>query len=198
MELLRDGLTFDCSGLAPGPAATLPSVNQWLGVAEHQRPDRLRCVGLSLGPHLRAGQASPSILRSLLELARDMADGFSDCRGLCWVASGTVIDPAAFADLLNHWRASGSFPVQLVASLKDGLAGGVESRGMAYFTGQELRLEPGAAPDQEQSAALALRLASQLIHRGRLDAPEQAMSPHGTPLRLEPSPNGRFVRVWAG
>lgn len=198
VELQRDGLTFDCSGLAPGPAEDLPVVTDWLAIPEDDRADRLRCVGLALGPHLRAGQASPPILRGLLSLAADLAEQFPDCRGVCWAASGTVIEHATFVELVHRWQEGGNFPVQLVTSFKSGLGGGIESRGLAYFTGQELRVEPGVASDDGQGVLLAMRIAGQLIYRGKLDAAEQAVAPDGRPLRLEPSPNGRFVRVWVG
>jgi hypothetical protein len=197
MELHRDGMTFDCSGLAPGPAVAMPVVSQWLGVPKSKRLERLRCVGLSLGPHVRAGQASPPILRRLLGLAREMADGLSNCHALCWVAAGTVIERAAYSELVDRWQDGGPFPAQLVTSFKEGLGGGIESRGLSYFTGQELRIEPGAFADEGQGTLLALRLASQLIYQGRLETAEQATAPDGGMLRLEPSPNGRFVRVWA-
>lgn len=162
------------------------------------RADRLRCVGLALGPHLRAGQASPPIVRGLLTLARSLAEQFAGCRGVCWTAAGTVVERSAFVELVTRWLDGGSFPAQLVTSLKAGLGGGIETRGLAYFTGQELRVEPAAFQDEGQGALLALRLASQLIYQGRLDTVEHATAPDGTALRLEPSPNGRFVRVWAG
>lgn len=198
VELQRDGLTFDCSGLAPGPPEDLPLVSDWLAITEEERADRLRSVGLALGPHLRAGQASPPILRGLLGLAADLAEQFADCRGVCWAASGTMIERGAFVDLVRRWQEGASFPIQLVTSFKSGLGGGIESRGLAYFTRQELRIEPGAFADEGQGTLLAMRIAGQLIYRGKLDAAEQAIAPDGRALRLEPSPNGRFVRVWAG
>lgn len=198
MELHRHGLTFDCSGIAPGPAEALPRITDWLGIDETNRAARLRCVGLALGPHLRAGQASPPILRGLFSLAEEFAAAFEDCRGICWAASGTVIGRDGFLELVRRWQGGGNFPAQLVTSLRAGLGGAIETRGLAYFTGQELRIEPASFTDDGQGALLALRLVSQLIYRGTLEAPEQAVAPDGTPLRIEPSANGRFVRVWAG
>lgn len=198
LELQRDGMTFDCSGLAPGPHEPLPPVHEWLGVATAEREERLRCVGLALGPHLRAGQASAPVLRALLTLAREMGTEFVSCRGVCWAAAGTVLARDIFVDLVDRWQAGGGFPAQLVISLRPGLNGGIETRGLAYFTGQELRLEPVCLQDETQGRFLALRLASQLIYQGRLDAPEQASAPDGSALRLEPSANGHFVRVWKG
>lgn len=198
LGLQQHGLTFDCSGLAPGPAERMPPVRDWLGIAVDDRAERLRCVGLALGPHLRGGQTSPPILRGLLGLARQMADRFSACRGICWAASGTVTERTVFSEFVSRWEEGSVFPAQLVTSLAAGLGGGIESRGLAYFTGQELRIEPGAYSEEGQGALLALRLVSQLIYRGRLEAAEEAVAPDGSSIRLEPSPNGRFVRVWAG
>lgn len=127
-----------------------------------------------------------------------MAASLAACRGVCWAASGTVIGRKGFVELVGRWQDGGAFPAQLVTSLKAGLGGGIETRGLSYFTGQELRVEPASFSEEGQGSLLALRLASQLIYRGTLEVPEQAISPDGTPLRLEPSANGRFVRVWAG
>lgn len=198
LELQRDGMTFDCSGLAPGPHEPLPPVHDWFGIATAEREARLRCVGLALGPHLRAGQASAPVLRALLGLACDLGAQFESCRGVCWAASGTVAAHDIFIDHVARWRGGGGFPAQLVISLRSGLNGGIETRGLAYFTGQELRIEPAGTIDEASGRLLALRLASQLIHQGRLDAPDLATAHDGTPLRLEPSANGYFIRVWAG
>ena len=197
-ELHKHGLTYDCSGIAPGPAEPLPTVRDWLGIAVDERAERLRCVGLALGPHLRGGQASPPILRALFGLAREMAERFSACRGICWAASGTVTETTVFTEFVARWEGGSGFPAQLVTSLAAGLGGGIESRGLAYFTGQELHIEPGTYHEEGQGALLALRLVAQLVYRGRLELAEEAVAPDGSPIRLEPSPNGRFVRVWAG
>ena len=74
----------------------------------------------------------------------------------------------------------------------------LQSMGLAYFTGQELRLEADLAMDADSSTRLGLRIAEMLAHRGPLEQVELFAGPDGGTVRLEPSGNGRFVRVWPG
>lgn len=197
-ELHRQGMTFDIVGLSPGPGATLPRIRNWLAVAPAERPERMRSLGIALGPHIRAGRADITIFRGLLRLAQGLLEGLPHCLGICWSASGTIIAPADFVEQVRGWDAGGAFPVQMVIAVNESLNGGTQTSGLHYFTGQELRLEPAAAGDDGQASLLALRLASQLIHGGRLDGTETVAAPDGRLLRLVSSPNGRFVRVWPG
>ena len=72
------------------------------------------------------------------------------------------------------------------------------SEGLALFTGQEVRLEPDMIVDQAEAAKLAVRLLDHLIERGKIEARETIVGPDGSPLQLEPSGNGRFVRICRG
>ncbi len=197
-ELQCSGLTFDLVGLMPGAPIPLPEARSWLAISSDDRLGQMRSLGVALGPHIRAGQADVTVLRSLLDLARILLEGLPQCRAICWTASGTIVAPAAFAELVQGWRSGGTIPAQMIVSVKQALGGGIETTGLAYFTGQELRLEPAVATDAGQATLLALRLSAQLVHRGRLTAAEDVSGPDGRLLRLEPSPNGRFVRVWPG
>lgn len=197
-ELLRGGLTFDLLGMRPAQAIPIPDIRSWLAMPSADRASLMGCLGMALGPHIRAGQADVTILRGLLELANGMLAGLPQCRGICWSASGTIVAPDAFAELVQGWNSGGTMPAQMIVSVKQALGGGIETSGLAYFTGQELRLEPPIATDEGHASLLALRLSAQLIHRGRMDAAEDFAGPDGRLLRLEPSPNGRFIRVWPG
>ena len=92
----------------------------------------------------------------------------------------------------------GVFPGLGLAALVPTPDGGMHSQGLALFTGQELRLEPDLASDRATGAKIGLRLMHWLVEHGRLEAPERIPGPDGEPLRMEPSSNGRFVRVWRG
>jgi hypothetical protein len=74
----------------------------------------------------------------------------------------------------------------------------MQSEGLALFTGQELRIEPELAEDKAAAAKIAVRLIDLLVAEGTLAAPRRIAGADGSPLRLEPSANGRFVRVWRG
>ena len=74
--------------------------------------------------------------------------------------------------------------------------GGLQSQGIALFTGQELRLEPELVVDRAAAAKVALRLMHWMVETGTLREEARLTGPDGLPLRLEPSENGRFVRAW--
>ena len=97
-----------------------------------------------------------------------------------------------------RWIEGGVFPGLGLAALTPMPDGGMQSQGLALFTGQELRLEPELAADRTAGAKVALRLMHWLVEHGRLEAKETLPGPDGRPLHLEPSANGRFVRVWRG
>lgn len=195
LELQSGGLTYDLSGLAPGEPICLPQVDNWLGVPETERAERLRCVGLALGPHVRGGQGVVPVLRGLLGIAAKLSAHFAECRGACWAASGTFTSREVFIDLVEHWLGGGAFPAQLFATFSQGTEGALESRGLAYFTGQEIRIEARSTADREQAIMLGLRIVGQLAYRGPVLESEQSMTPDGTPVQLEPSKDGKIIRV---
>ena len=92
-----------------------------------------------------------------------------------------------------HWRVLAS---ALLTSFKEGPDGAIQSRGLSVITGQELRIEPEVEPDMQSAHRLAIRLTSQLILREPMSHAEAITAPDGGTLKLEPSPNGRFIRVW--
>ncbi|ABC63180.1 hypothetical protein ELI_05440 [Erythrobacter litoralis HTCC2594] len=196
LELHIDGMTFDLVGLDPAPRIAVPEIRDWRDIAVEVRGAPLVGVGLAAGPHIEAGKASTPVVRGALRLARLLGDAFAGCAGVCWVPSGVAQSKPAFVDAVDRWLGGGPMPTTFVVTLAAAIDGAIESRGLAWFTGQEVRIEPIVADDREQAKLLAYRLVEQLIHRGTLEAPEQSTAPDGRVLRLEPSANRRYVRVW--
>lgn len=92
----------------------------------------------------------------------------------------------------------GVFPAFCLAALAPTPDGGMQSEGLSLFTGQELRIEPELASDRVEAGKLAVRLLHWLYEHGRVVAPERVTVPDGPSVRLEPSPNLRFIRAWRG
>ena len=137
------------------------------------------------------------VVRSLAWLAARLAD-LPGARAVAWHPARNWCEAAHFRDSVLRWIEGGVFPGLGLASLVPAPDGGLQSQGLALFTGQELRLEPELAEDRAAGAKIALRLMHWLVEHGRLDAPERLPGPDGQTLRLEPSENARFVRVWRG
>ena len=197
LELLANGLTFDLLGLSPGPAAEPPPRGHLFGLGEDFELARMEAITLKPGPHLAEGAALEPVVRSLAWLAA-LLTGLPGARAVAWHPARSWCAPAHYRDSVLRWIEGGVFPGLGLAALVPTPDGGMHSQGLALFTGQELRLEPDLASDRATGAKIGLRLMHWLVEHGRLEAPERIPGPDGEPLRMEPSSNGRFVRVWRG
>ena len=197
LELLANGLTFDLVGLAPGAASDVPPRGHMFGLPEEFETARMEAVRLQPGPHLAEGRAMLPVVRSLAWLAAQLA-GLPGTRAVAWHAARSWCATGQYRDSVLRWIEGGVFPGLGLAALVPTPDGGMHSQGLALFTGQELRLEPDLASDRATGAKIGLRLMHWLVEHGRLEAPERIPGPDGEPLRMEPSSNGRFVRVWRG
>jgi hypothetical protein len=197
LELLFNGLTFDLTGLSPGQPAEAPPQGHTFALPSGLETGRWETITLKPGPHLAGGAAMMPVVRTLAWLAARLAE-LPGARAVAWHAARSWSDPAHYRDSVLRWVDGGVFPGLGLASLSPMPDGGMQSQGLALFTGQELRLEPELMADRAGGAKMALRLMHWLVERGSIDAVERLAGPDGQPLRLEPSSNGRFVRVWRG
>jgi hypothetical protein len=124
--------------------------------------------------------------------------GLRGTEAVAWHSARCWSPPEVYVDGVRRWVEGGVFPGLTLASLSLSPDMGLHSEGLALFTGQELRIEPELVDDRAEAAKLAVRLLDYLIERGRIAAPESIVGPDGAPLRLEPSANGRFVRICRG
>jgi len=196
LELLCEGLTFDLKGIAEPfrvDAQTFPS--QFHGVTCDQ-DDQFEALVLMPGPHLMGGQSQLPIFRAQMALAVTIGASLTEIAAFGWLESKSLIGCDQFVSIVDRWLNGGPVPVPGLISLRDAIDGGVQSVGLSFFTGQELRIEPDQSVDSDDMARLAARLAAHLFLSGKLETTEQITAPDGNPLRLEPSGNGNFVRVW--
>ena len=72
----------------------------------------------------------------------------------------------------------------------------LQSVGLEYWIGQELRLEPPLSADEIAATRLGVRLVNHMVLAGTLESEDRITAPDGRPLVLRPSGNGKFIRVW--
>jgi len=197
LELIANGLTFDVTGLAPGQPAGVPPQGHGYGLPPGFDGGRLEAITLQLGPHLAEGATMLPVVRTLAWLTARLA-GLQNVRAVAWHSARCWSSPEHFRDSVLRWTEGGVFPGLGLAALMPAPDGSMQSEGLALFTGQEVRLEPELVEDRAAAARTALRLLHWLVEHGRLAEQETITGPDGEPLRLEPSANGRFVRVWRG
>lgn len=196
LELLANGLTFDLVGLAPGePAAPPPCVHRY-ALADDAEPAAWEALTMRPGPHLAGGHTMTPVVRTLAWLAALLAQ-LEGVEAVAWHPARSYCAPTHFHDAVLRWIEGDVFPSLGLTALALSPDGGMQSEGLALFTGQELRIEPELMADKTAGAKIAIRLIDLLVESGSVDRPRRIAGPDGSPLRMEPSENGRFVRVSA-
>jgi hypothetical protein len=169
LELLRDGLMFDCQGLGRGAPLHLDSALQQVALPGDFVAGDLALLTFSPGAHLAgAGQLLP-VVRILAELILALAD-LPGLRAVVWLPARLAMSPAWFVEAIGAWSRGGPFPALALAGLLRSESG-FASRGLAFFTGQEFLLTGKDGVLREADARAAVRLADWLVSHGRVDSP---------------------------
>jgi hypothetical protein len=197
IALQRAGLGFDLAGLAPGVPLPVPHPLSACELPDDFAPASIAAVSLRLGPHIEAGRGSLAILREWFALATALADSLG-ASGIVWTPAGLALGPPLLARNLQAWTARGELPVTLLASFHPTLDRAVQSSGLAFFTGQEFRIEPQLVGGTQQVDTLARLLFRHLVYAGPQSETGHLSTPDGHPLRIEPAADGRTIRVWPG
>lgn len=195
VELLSDGLTFDLAGLAPGEPCALPEVEHKFDHEDSPAAMRLESLHLIPGRHLSAGVSSAPVLRALVALARDIVHYFDAIEAVVWEPASSVIGRRYFESVTTAWLDGGPFPALGLTAFKQALDGGLQSVGLKFLIGQELRIEPPLSSNRVEATRLGVRLINQLVMLGGLTTAEHVIAPDGTQLTMQPSANGKFIRV---
>jgi hypothetical protein len=198
VELLRDGMTYDLVGAAPGPGMTIPALRHRMGVGAGLETGDLEALALRAGPHLSQGPAIVPVVRTMMGVASMIVPHLPGLAAVAWSESGALIGCEFFISVMSAWVSGGAFPaLGLTAFAADG-EGGLRSEGLAFFTGQELRLAAELTEDRAAGTRLGVRLINQLVGRPALKQGEAVVGPDGQQLMLEPSPDRRVLRVRRG
>lgn len=195
LELLASGMTFDLVGLKPGPVLPVPQPRHFFGLPRDAGTFDFECIVLRPGPHLAGAGAMVPVVRTMALLASMLARELG-ATAVCWQAAGSWMDVQYFARITDTWVAGGAFPALGLTGIERTADGGVESDGLAWFTGQELRVEPRGGEAAADTVKLAVRMIDRLVREGALAAREAFAGPDGEALLAEPSADGGLVRLW--
>lgn len=196
VELVRDGLAFDLSGLSPGASARFPEPQHRFDLDTMPTASRYDVLQLAPGHHLAGGERSMPVARGLVGLARDLIDHFDELKAVIWPPSASAIGHQFFESVVTAWLEGGPFPALGLTAFRETIDGALQSEGLDFWIGQELRIEPPLGADKVAATRLAVRLVNQLILVGGIEASERVIAPDGSRLVMRTSRNGRFVRVW--
>lgn len=193
-ELIWNGLSYRLLGIAPGTGAVaaLPP-----GTDVHGNSIALmEAVDIVAGPHLAGAENSIPIVKALWNMVGGLVETLPHCEMIVWQHSSVALVPQIFREMAADWESKLLHPISGLVQFADEIDLGMKTRGLAFFTGQELRIEPELTNDRDWARRLGMRLADTLIARGNLSEVEEFTGPDGSRLRLTPSQNGKFVRVW--
>lgn len=189
VELLAMGLAFDCLELAPRRAIRHAGPGQLLGLDSVPEGE---VIVLQPGPHLMDGAGLLPVVRMLAGLGVALST-LPGALAVCWGPAGTCIAPDYYQRVVGNWLAGGAFPALGLTMLHRTADGAMESRGLAFMTGQELRFEPAAGISPQQAGQIALRLVHLLVEHGPVTTPLDLSGPAGETLLAQP--DGPVLRV---
>ncbi|WP_155799929.1 hypothetical protein [Porphyrobacter sp. AAP82] len=196
LELLRDGLTFDLSGLAPGPASAFPVFLHRFDLPVLPSSDDFEAMVLRPGPHLAEGAGSLPLMRELLALGCDIVRQFEDVLAVGWGPAATAIGQRYFESVTSAWLDGGPFPALGLTAFAETPDAALESVGLAFWIGQELRIEPPLSADRVAATRLGIRLVNHLVLAGGLAGDDRIIAPDGSRLVLRPSRSRALISVW--
>lgn len=196
LELLRDGLTFDLSGLAPGPSSPFPAFSHRFDLPVLPSCDDHEAMVLRPGPHLAEGAGSLPLMRELLALGCDIVRQFEDVLAVGWGPAGTAIGRRYFESVTSAWLDGGPFPALGLTAFAETADAALESVGLAFWIGQELRIEPPLSADRVAATRLGIRLVNHLVLAGGLAEDDRIIAPDGSRLVLRPSRSRALISVW--
>lgn len=191
LELLTNGLTFDCRGIAPAPPEPLPAAGTPIGMTANPGGETLV---LTPGPHLRHSAGLLPILRVLVGLGARLAE-LPGVLAVVWSPAGSWVEPATFVRTVRAWLGGGVFPALVLTGLEQQANGAMVTRGLDLLAGQELRFEPDRRVSPAAMARIAVRLVHQVVLAGPIETEMDLVGPAGEALLAVPVRQGSEVRV---
>lgn len=195
VELLRGGLTFDLHGLAPGDAPDFPVPLYRFDCEALPKPPEFEALHLVPGYHLAGGERTVPVAKALLAVARDLVHHFEGAHAIVWPSSASAIGRRFFESVSTAWIEGGPFPALGLTAFAETSDGALQSVGLDFWIGQELRIELPLSADKVTATRLGVRLINQLVMVGGVSEDERIVAPDGSRLVLRLSRNGDFIRV---
>jgi len=193
LELLALGLTFDLQGLAPGiPADTTPAAHAFSLPLDQTRG--LEALTVRPGPHLAAGATLLPVIRAISALGCELAR-LPGLVAIGWEPARTAMTPDYYRRVVSAWLKGGAFPGLGLVALERGRDKAVQTDGLAFFIGQEARIEPASGESPADTAKFALRLIHNLVENGAY-SPGAVEGPGGVSLHCECTANRGLLRIW--
>ncbi len=190
VEILRDGLTFDLTGLAPAAKCDVPAVSHRVALPNDFSGDALEAAWFMVGPHLVGAESLLPVLRVAAAVLRHLTQ-LGGLQAIIWRPAGIVMSPAWFAEAVGVWLAGGPFPALALTALARSPIG-IASEGLSFLTGQEFMLHAGGGGPTREDSRIAVRLTDWLVAHGRVDSPREVVLAGVGAVWIEPDGQNRL------
>lgn len=197
LELLASGLLFDCRWPEAALGIGMPDILGRHGLPPEFETRHLRPVRLMTNTRATGGNVALPLAQEVLGMAARFST-LPDFSAAIWHPGRSVMGQAYLRSVSANWIEGGIFPTRGLIALREMPDGAIQSEGLAFFIGQEMRIEPELLGDPDIADRIAARLVDRLIGAGRADTALDIMGSDGRKLRVAPSSNGRILRVWGG
>ena len=197
LELLRDGLTFDLVGLAPGCGLPAPDIAHRFH-SEIDADAGGEWIGLFPGPHIAGSVHLPPILRSLMGLGAALAEALPGVDNVSWPPARSAIAPRFFIRTVGAWLEGGPFPALGLAGFSFTEDGSLRSEGLRLLIGRELTLDRVLASDRSAAMSLAVRLTHRLVAGERFTGELRFHTDSGAELILTADPGDALIHARPG
>lgn len=195
LELLHNGLAFDLVGLAPGDACETPAIEHRFDFDAKGFAGEYEALQIVAGEHLESGKASMPVVKGMVALARDFVHHFDAVEGIMWPPASSAIGRRFFESISTAWLEGGAFPALGLTAFREAMDGAIQSVGLDFWIGQEIRIENPLAQDKVSATRLGVRIVNHLVLSGGLKKTEKLIGPDRTPLIMRPTRNQKFIRV---
>lgn len=185
---------FNLAGLRPIAAEPLPAIAHWFGFRDTWVNELFEAVTLVPGEQLRGGMNLLAVTRIMAGLAASLAK-LPQIKAIVWHPARTAMAPDAFATAVSNWVQGGAFPALGLTALYRDEEGAICTEGLAFFIGQELRIQPAPDKSTGQDAKLAVRLINHLVGNNTLKIPFEMIGSDGEYLSVKSPGSDGFLRV---
>jgi len=152
-------------------------------------------IGVAPGSNLVCARHLPEIHGRLLLLGRWIGKSL-DATAAAWMPAGKLGGFAGFDDMVDQYLAEGRFPSPFHISFSQAGNDSFLTRGLRYFTGQEIRLTVPSNYERAEISERMEQIIAEVAAHGRIDGPFRSECPvRGETLIHTPGDNPEQVDI---
>ncbi|HEY9093186.1 hypothetical protein [Parasphingorhabdus sp.] len=156
---------------------------------------QLSGIGIALTEHISAAKSDGTINRALLDLARHIGHSIK-ASSIIWRPAQLHIGFDYFIGAIDHYIAGGPFPVLVQVAITQLPDGKMQTSGLSYFAGQEIRISAPSDYAPNEVVKRLVRIIHDIATNGKVE--EEAVIDGfnaGERLSITPVENGQSVEI---